>query len=391
VKPADLRGASRLAIDGVLGVTGIVEAMHRNIAGRAGPIGPALAGPTRGIAGLVYRSVRGVTRLVGGGLDATLPLLTPLLDAEADWPRREAVLSALNGVLGDHLAASNNPLAIAMTLRQGGAPLALERAALAAAAHAPSGKLLVLVHGLCMNDLQWRRQGHDHGAALAAELGHTPLYLHYNSGRHVATNGREFAELLERLLQAWPVPVQELVLVGHSMGGLVCRSACHHAARDAMQWLRRLDTMVFLGTPHHGAPLERAGSWVDAALEFSPYTAPFSRLGRIRSAGIQDLRHGRVADEGTPPHDGVRTPVPLPRGVRCCAVAASKQAHAPREAATRQQGDGLVPVRSALGQHDDPALRLRLPASRQWVGHGMNHFDLLSRREVFEQIRSWLG
>jgi hypothetical protein len=389
----DLHGLSRLAIDAVLGVTGLVEAMHRNISAPAGVLGPAPSGPTRGITGLVYRSVGGITRAVGWGLDATLPRLAPLLGPAAHAPRRDAMLAALNGVLGDHLAETGNPLAITMALRQGGQPLTLERAALAAALTGAGGKLLVLVHGLCMNDLQWQRQGHDHGAALARDLGVVPLYLHYNSGRHVSTNGHDLAQLLEHLLHEWPVPVRELALVGHSMGGLVCRSACRSAAQAGHTWPRRLRAMVFMGTPHHGAPLERAGSSVDTLLDLSPYTAPFGRIGRIRSAGIQDLRHGRLCDEDwQPPRSRTRTPVPLPEGVRCHVMAATKQAaDAPRRRGSRLPGDGLVPVASALGDHADPALRLQVPPERQWVGHGLNHFDLLSSEAAYDQLKRWLG
>lgn len=390
---ADLHGLGRLAVDATLGVTGLVEALHRTIATPASPLGPAPSEPTRGITGLVYRSVTGITRAVGWGLDATLPRLAPLLGPAPQSPRRDAMLAALNGVLGDHLAETGNPLAIAMALRQGGQPLVLEREALAAALPRAGGKLLVLVHGLCMNDLQWRRHGHDHGAALARDLGMVPLYLHYNSGRHVSTNGHEFARLLERLLQEWPAPVQDLVLIGHSMGGLLCRSACRSAAQAGLRWPRRLRAMVFLGTPHHGSPLERAGSGVDSLLDLSPYTAPFGRIGRIRSAGIQDLRHGRLCDEDWQAPEGTsRTPVPLPEGVRCHVMAATTQASGARpRRGLRLPGDGLVPVASALGEHADPALRLQVPPERQWVGHGLNHFDLLSSDAAYEQIRRWLS
>jgi len=383
-RAGDLHAAGRLGVDAVLGVTDIVEAMHRSIAARAGIVGPAPQGPTRGITGFVYRNVRRVTRVVGWGLDHTLPHLAPVLGQGEGWPQREAVVAAVNGVLGDHLATSGNALAIPMSLRQGGVALPLQREAIAQAIEHPQRKLLVLAHGLCMNDLQWQRKGHDHGAALAAEFGFTPLYLHYNSGRHIALNGREFAQLLDTLVREWPVPVDELVLIGHSMGGLVSRSACRHAQREHLPWLKTLDAMFFLGTPHQGAPLERAGSWVDTLLDLSPYTAPLSQIGRIRSAGIQDLRHGRVDDASD-------APVPLPRGVHCHVIAASKQPHAPREGSTRQQGDGLVPVRSALGLHDDAARELKLPASHRWVGHGMDHFDLLSAPEVHAQLRRWFA
>jgi pimeloyl-ACP methyl ester carboxylesterase len=200
-----------------------------------------------------------------------------------------------------------------------------------------------------MNDLQWRRQGHDHGEALARDLGYTPVYLHYNSGRHISTNGREFADLVEALLNGWPEPVETLVIIGHSMGGLVARSACDCAARAGHAWLLRLNALIFLGTPHHGAPLERAGAFVDFLLGISPYTAPFARLGKVRSAGIKDLRHAHLRDE-----DGCsRLPArhasrPLPSdGVRCLAIAASKEWPLPPP----DSRDGLVPVSSALGRH----------------------------------------
>ncbi len=214
---------------------------------------------------------------------------------------REAVLAALNGVLGDHLAESRNPLAIEMCLRHDGQPLDLERAALERAIARPTGRILLLVHGLCMNDLQWRRNGHDHGAALAADCGFTPVYLRYNSGLHVSSNGRMLAALIERLVHEWPVAVEQIVILAHSMGGLVTRSACRHADQHARRsgpdWLRRTSDIFFLGTPHLGAPLERGGNWIDLILDASPYTTAFARLGKIRSAGITDLRLGSLCDE----------------------------------------------------------------------------------------------
>ena len=234
---------------------------------------------------------------MGGGIDAVLAQLVPLLGHGPSSAERETVLAALNGVLGDHLAANGNPLTIPMRLCYDGQSLELTRQALAAAILKPSGKILLLVHGLCMNDLQWRRNGHDHGAALAIAAGFTQVYLHYNSGLHISTNGRAFAELIEDLLQAWPVPVDELVIIGHSMGGLVARSACHYGKIAGNDWLRYLRKLVFLGTPHHGAPLARGGNWVGVILDVSPYTAAFARLGKIRSSGITDLHYGSLQDE----------------------------------------------------------------------------------------------
>ncbi|HQR46927.1 MAG TPA: alpha/beta hydrolase, partial [Thermoanaerobaculia bacterium] len=240
---ADARGVGRLAVTAVTGVTDIVEQMHANIVRLSPVLGEKPRKPLGGIPGLVYRSIHGVTRAVGFGFEAAVALGTSKAVDAPSSPRREALVAALNGVVGDHLAATDNPLAIAMSFRRDGQPLMLDRRSLAAAV-APAGRrIVVLVHGLCRNDLGWRRDGHDHGASLAADLGYTPVYLHYNSGRHVSTNGREFSGLMERLLGEWPEPVEELVIVAHSMGGLVARSACHYGRLAGHQWLQSLCKM----------------------------------------------------------------------------------------------------------------------------------------------------
>ena len=396
VHAADLRGVNQLTIAGIAGVVDLVEAMHHKIAMIPRMIARPKPDRTTGITRLVYRSIHGVVGLVGHGLDGLLARLTPLLGERSTWPGREASLAALNGVLGDYLAGSNNPLAITMCLRRGGIALPGEREPLAAAIPQAGGKLVVLLHGLCMNDLQWKRKGHDHGAALARDLGYTPVYLHYNSGLHISTNGRAFAERLETLVRLWPEPLTEFVLIGHSMGGLVARSACHYGALARHEWLRRLDKLVFLGTPHHGAPLERGGNWVDILLSVSPYSAPLARIGKIRSAGITDLRFGNLVEEDWSKGDRFarsgdrRVAMPLPEGVACFAIAATTGKTA-RDLSGRLLGDVIVPLASALGRHANPRLALPFDGSRQWVAHGANHLDLLSRAEVYAQIRRWLA
>ena len=398
----DLRGAARLATDATAGLTDLVEALHERIARVPGRDPRPLDGRTGGITGLVYKTIRGVTHLVGGSLDALLALLTSVLsptgetsDGAAPRPEREAIVAALNGVLGDYLAASRNPLATTMALRHEGRTLPLDAPALAAAIPQAGPKLLVLVHGLCMGSAQWLRGGHDHGVALARELGYTPIYLHCNSGLHISINGREFAAQLEALVQAWPQPLQRLVLLGHSMGGLVARSAVHQALCAGHTWPQQLSDMVFLGSPHFGAPLERAGNWVDVLLGATPYAAPFARLGRVRSAGITDLRHGYLVDEDWVGRDRFarvtdrRHHLPLPAGVRCYTAAATLGAQG-GDLKDRLLGDGLVPLDSALGRHSDPARSLVFPEDRQWVGYCLGHLGLLNRPEVAAQLRAWL-
>ena len=392
---SDARGLHRLASDATVGVTDLVEAVHRAVLRMPGIPGTPPGARTRGITGFVYRTVRGVTRLVGGGVDTLLGVVAPLVSERSSSPQREAVLAALNGVFGDYLDESANPLAIPMTFRSGGTPLALSADALVAAFPASSRRVLVLAHGLCLNDLQWKRNGHDHGAALARDLGFAPLYLHYNSGRHISSNGREFADSMEALVRAWPHPVERLAIVGHSMGGLVARSACHYAALAGHAWLKRLEDLIFLGAPHFGAPLERAGAWVDYLVGISPYTAPFARLGKARSAGIRDLRYGDVRDEDwqNPASRSARAtnaPLPLPAGVRCFAMAGSRQ-EKPGAPASRIRGDGLVPVDSALGRRRDRAAGLGLPDANYRILYGTGHFDLLDRAAAYESMKRWLA
>ncbi|GAO03692.1 triacylglycerol lipase [Anaeromyxobacter sp. PSR-1] len=393
VDVADLRGWGRLAFDATLGVTAVVEAMHHNIARGPWFLDAPGSARTRGLTGLVYGAVRGVTRLAGEGYDAAVSRLAGR--AGASSAGREAVLAALNGVLGDHLAATGNPLAIPMRLCFEGRPVALERAALAEAIPGATSKVVVLVHGLCTNPQRWCRRGHDHGAALARDLGYTPLYLHYNSGLHVSTNGRAFAGILEALQRAWPVPLRDLTVLGHSMGGLVARSACHHGTAAGHAWPERLTNAIFLGTPHHGAALERGGNWVDVVLGVSPYTAPLARVGRIRSAGITDLRHGSLLDEDWQGRDRFaswrdpRRPVALPPGVRCLAIAGTSARR--RSAAADLLGDGLVPLASALGRHRDPARTLAFGAGGRAIARGVGHLDLLCDPGVYERVRRWLA
>lgn len=399
IRPSDLKAAAQLTAKATHGVIDLAESVHQSVRRRLGLPGGASPDQAGGLTGQVYQAVRGMVRLVGWGTDAALGTLLPWLEDPVtlpeDSPQREASLAALNGVLGDRLLAMGNPLAQAMALRAGGEPLTLTAAALKAQLSRAGPHLLLLAHGLCMNDTQWLRNGHDHGAFLASALDATPVYLRYNTGLHTSVNGRELALLLERLTAIWPVPLERISVIGHSMGGLVARSAVAIGQQAGQCWTGRLQDLVFLGTPHHGAPLERAGHGVDGLLAANPFTAPFARLGRLRSAGITDLRHGHVQDADWQGRDRFasgadhRRPLPLPEGVRCFAVAATLAGQR-SQLADRLTGDGLVPLDSALGRHDDPARRLDFTPGHQRTVYRTGHLELLSSPVVAEQLRCWL-
>jgi pimeloyl-ACP methyl ester carboxylesterase len=397
---SDIRGLVQLATQATTGVTRITEDVHQSVLNTMGIPGGKAPGQTRGIPGLVYRNIHNITQLVGNGVEVVLAGLQPLFEsaegAKSGTLQREAVLAALNGVMGDRLVAGNNPFATPMTLRYRDEVLNWKNLPPMPAA---SNKVVLLIHGLCMNDLQRHAQhkGFDaeHGEALGSALGYTPVYLHYNSGLHTSQNGRELSARLEQLVTHWPAAIEELTVVAHSMGGLLIRSACHYAEQQGLTWPGRLKNIVFLGTPHHGAPLERAANWVNTILGSTPYTKPFTTLGQLRSAGITDLRYGHVLDEDWHGHDRFhRKPdkrqfVPLPGDVACYTVAATKAAR--RSAlADRLIGDGLVPLHSALGQHDDAQRTLQFSEASRWIAYRMNHMELLGSPAVTRQMVQWL-
>jgi pimeloyl-ACP methyl ester carboxylesterase len=383
---ADARGTGKMLFDASAGLVDLVERMHRTIQRRPGPLGRPVVEATRGITGFVYRSIRRSIEIVGAGVDASLVPLEGLFPRGESTPGRDVFISVMNGLYGDYLARTSNPLAIDMHLVHEGVALDAANATEdfgVAGRSFPSGRLLILVHGLFMSVQQWTHDGQCPSAALAESLGCTPLYLRYNSGLHIAANGRRFAELLETLVERWPRPVEEITIIGHSMGGLVARSTCAAGEEHRHRWPGRLKRLVFLGTPQYGAPIERGNHGLDYVMDLSPYSAPFTRLGKARSAGIRDLRHGTITAGG-------HRFVPLPREVDCYAVAATLGARRSM-LADRLVGDGLVPLDSALGRHPDRDRALGIPKSHCWVAHEMGHLELLHRSEVYAQLGSWLG
>jgi len=391
----DLRGIGRLTADGVVEVTNLVESMHRSISTFGGVFGPRGPESSSGITGLVYGSIRGMAGLVGSGVDAALAPLGPLAAADQSSVGRDTAVAIVNGVLGDHLVETDNPLAISMQFRRGRERLDPDDPEFRRALRAADGRIALMLHGSCTDESQWQRGGDDHGAALARDHGYLPVYLRYNSGLHISQNGAELAARLEELVGALPGPVR-LTFVGHSMGGLVARSACHYAQKKNFEWLERLDQLACIGSPHHGAPLERYGNWIDNALELTAYTAPFARLGKLRSAGVTDLRFGNLLHRDWQGRDRFewsddpREPVvALPDGATCYAIAAvTDEKSGPVSA--HLPGDGLVPLDSALGHHDDPEMEVGFREEHKWIARDTGHLELLDDPEVYAKLAEWL-
>ena len=369
----DLHGLAQLAVHGTTVVADLAEDLHQRIAAPRS----ATKGRTSGITGMVYRTVRGVTRLVGDSVTGVVRLLGVQEGIElgpAVGKARENLISILNGVVGDHLALSDNPLAIQMHLRSHMNP--------AEPALPEAKKYALFIHGLCLNENHWRTDAH---VQALVDLGYTPLFLHYNTGRNVAENGVELSALMHQHFADIDLDSAEVVVVAHSMGGLVIRSALHASTVADHQWQDSVSKIIFLGTPHLGAPLERSGNWIHALWQATPYAGALSPIAKIRSAGITDLRHGQLlaADADFAEH------VALPKNIQCYAIAAALS-KTPGDFSDSIIGDGLVPINSALGQHTDKARSLAFPKSKSKVIRGIGHLELLHAPEVTKQIRKWL-
>jgi pimeloyl-ACP methyl ester carboxylesterase len=320
-------------------------------------------------------------------------------DLDADPAGRRA-LAILNGAHGDLVERSAPGLAVRMTVRVDGAAVPPEADALRDAFPDATGRLAVFLHGLTNTEASWRYHGdrhRDYGTRLREDLGLTPVYVRYNTGLHVSDNGRSLDGLLGALVAAWPEPVQDVVLVGHSMGGLVARSALHQAGggtADAHGWTALVRDTITLGTPHLGAPLERGVHRLAAVLARVPETRPLAALLALRSVGIKDLRRGTLLEADWSGRDldatgpAAHTHVPLSDGARHFVVLATLT----RDPAARTAdllGDLLVPPRSASGDTGDDD-RLAFPPDRVHRVGGLNHLDLLNHPQVYEQIHRWL-
>ena len=357
-------------------VAGTHEALTDTVRAGLTPLGPVGRLPFEASALMArfnFAAVETVARGVGA---AAAPVLessaAPDARRASEHPPAVGWLAALGGAFGDRLVADHRvrALAVPMSVRDRGALVeidpdpttddsAVDRAC----------TLVVFVHGLGNHESMWGQSYLD----LVRAHGAIPITVRYTTGQAIADSGAELADLLDRLVAARPVAVERIVLVGHSMGGLVIREAL----ATGRSWRERVSDVITLGTPHSGAPLERAAVRGLALASSVPVVAPWAALGDERSTGIKNL--------------GIADVAPATPGPAWHLVAASLR---PRDAVgllgrarsglLGPLGDGMVSVRSAF------AVEEHLTA-RRLVIDDASHMALLDHPEAADVLREVLA
>jgi pimeloyl-ACP methyl ester carboxylesterase len=361
---------------------------------------------------------------------ALLPVRGATLLYQAGRAHQHFFQPVLNGALGDQLAVRHDPRTIALSFRRGGHDVPVAGLALQEARQ----KTVVFLHGLMGDELIWQTGFQDdpagplrYGPRLAAEAGCRCLYVRYNSGLHISENGRALSQLLTELVEAYPMAIGELVLVGHSMGGLLIRSAGYYGSEQLAvssehlpnkrkekpkqlltahcslpttkaPWLAHLRSVFLLGVPNEGSYLEQNGLLVERLLRrinLFPTRFLSNAIAR-RSNGIKDLGQALLVDEDwQQPDDPAlprpRTVVPLLPGVRYH-VLVGDWLRASRPQALRDYfGDGLVSAASSRGQLFEDETALPPGTSVRTARFGQQHHGgLLYHAEVYQYLRQWV-
>jgi pimeloyl-ACP methyl ester carboxylesterase len=401
--PDELRALNRLAFDELGRFIGGIGGFQHAPAARAFRAVGWGAKPTElvytTITNRVYAGLRGATAVLGAAADRALGR-RPVGEGRrlSANPVGSFGIAVLDGLIGDALEEQQSALAEPMAVRVDGQVVAPDSQALAVAFPRATPRLVVFVHGLMGTELGWRWfGGPDHesyGDRLVRDLGATPVFIRYNTGRHISENGRSLCRLMEEVVAAWPVPVEQVALVGHSMGGLVSRSACYRGSQDRTDWVDRVRHVVSLGTPHMGAPMAQAVHYATAGLCALPETRPLGDFLRRRSGGIRDLRQGSLVDEDwcDCDPDALRAAacreVPLVEGATHHFVAATVTRSA-RHPLGRLVGDWLVLEPSASGRSRSRRIPFRVEDGMH-LG-ATNHIALLNHPAIYERLREWLA
>jgi triacylglycerol lipase len=424
-----LTGTKDLIFDAIEETTNLVERMHALVSTKSirpltliqplAAVAQAVQAVHDTTAAGVYETIRlvnrGIQKLLDAGIElagheilnnaheAEKSLATPLSsDAEGSpsWliDHSQAIL---NGIYGDYLDKKGNTLDLGMHLRDQGQVLPLEKEALKQRFENATGKVCVFIHGLCCTEWIWSISAKEFygdpninfGSLLKTDLGFTPVYVRYNTGRHVSENGQRLSELLSHFTALYPLNIEKIILVGHSMGGLVARSAAHYGSQNHAPWVKKLQHIFCVGSPNLGAPMEKALNLLGSILRAfnTAGTQAPAQVLNARSAGIKDLRFGYTIDDEWRDKDpdallkNNRHDLPFVEGVGYSFIAGTITED-PDHPLGVLVGDLLVRVPSAAGRAFEPARRIPFRSGR--VISGLSHLHLANHPDIYQVIRS---
>jgi len=311
--------------------------------------------------------------------------------------------SALNGLVGDKLREKDSPLALTMGFYHKNKRVALTNNQLKHLQPKVTSKVVILIHGLSSHEQMWAfpdslkpdaaPEDVSYGSLLAKDLDYTPLYVRYNSGLHISENGRNLASLIQDLVDVYPIDIEEIVLIGHSLGGLLIRSACYYGEKQNHEWQNKVSKAFYLGTPHLGTSWEDAtdGLYQWLSQHSHPFARKVSNIYAGRSSAIQDLRHARLIDEDWQNNVATSTPIPWLKGAEHYFIVGTMHSNADHPI-NGLIGDMLVPATSATAVCP---IRKDMPKPPNVekncaIVSGLNHVKLAYSEEVYKCIHQWV-
>ncbi len=400
-EPARTTDVAALALDyGDRLIIGTVREVHNAVARRA-------FGATRFIGSRVpeslhdavvtsvYGAISGVLRVSSGSVRALSARGVGRPVENSPVGRR--IVAVVNGLIGDELRMLDDPQAIKMAVRKNGEDIVATPFPIKQAYQDATGHVVIFLHGLCESDESWFQRektvGTNYVRRISEDTDGTPVLVRFNTGLHVSENGKHLDALIQQVVDAWPVDVTRVTLVGHSMGGLVVRAATNYATAAGEIWPQLVKDIVCLGTPHTGANLEKVAHLGSRLLRFWPESAPFSTILETRAPGITDLRHGYISHDEWEGQD-LTAQWGLDR------IAAAPLAHAEYHfvaatlGATQRHpfssilGDLLVHFSSATGMGKDGPV---IDGARFEYLPSTDHFALLNHPQIGDWIVAWLN
>jgi pimeloyl-ACP methyl ester carboxylesterase len=340
--------------------------------------------------------------------------------------------SVLNGIVGDYLAKEHNPLAIEMAFYHHNHPLILNET-LAHQLKFSSGKpltnkVIVLIHGLTNLETVWNfttdlnaqeitkaqnisptSSEHvtggttvnfenieldNYGLRIQHDFGYTPLFLRYNTGLSVKENGQNLSDLLNHLIKFYPIQIDELVLMGFSMGGLLTRSAQKIANDNNLAWLEKLTNCYYIGTPHEGSPLEKFGHITSSIVKSIPldYVNQWADWIDLRSQGIKDLKDGLLNLNSSSISPESNEPDPFKQSVKCGSFVEHAQHHfISGGVSEKKHGVANKIVGDTLVRHSSAHPISAPDNAKNAHFEGITHVPLAHSDKVYQQIKHWFN